>query len=116
MKDFDKPEIKLSNLDKMIDFSTEISSNLLNVWSNQSYDKKVLFQNILFPEGIRYNRKKQHYRTTRINTLFSVNTLFSEKYKDNKKSGKLILDENSALVAGAGLEPDHFFKYISVMS
>ena len=58
LRDFEKPEIKLSNLDKLLDLAAEISSNLLDMWDKQDYDKKVIIQNMLFPEGIRYNRKK----------------------------------------------------------
>ncbi len=58
------------------------------MWSEQNYEKKVEIQNLLFPDGIRYNRKKQHYRTTRINSLFLLNTMFSDNYKDNKKKRK----------------------------
>ncbi len=104
LKDSNNPEIKLSNLNKLIDFSTKISSNLLKTWDKQDYDKRVEIQNILFPVGIRYNRKKQLYRTDRINTLFSSNTLFSESYKGDKKSGNLILNEKSASVPPTRLE------------
>ena len=86
-------------------------SNLLITWNNQDYDKRVEIQNILFPEGIRYNRKKQLYRTDRINTLFSVNTLFYDNYKDKKKSGKLIINENSASVPPTRLADDLFWAF-----
>lgn len=105
LKELEKPEIKLSNLDKFIDFSTKISTNLLNVWNKQNYEQRVNIQNLVFPEGIRYNRKKQHYRTQRINSMFSLNNLFSETYKDKKQKGQLIFDKLSLKVNPEGFEP-----------
>ncbi len=99
-----KPEIKLSNLDKLLDFSTKTSTNLLNIWENEDYDKKVKIQKLVFPNGIKYNRKKELYRTEKINSIFSLNLVFSDNYKDKKESRKLIINENSALVPRTRLE------------
>ena len=105
LNEFENPAIKLSNLNKYIDFSTELSSNLLNIWGKQDYEQKVKTQNMLFPEGIRYNRKKQHYRTHRINSLFTLNTLFSETYGDKKQRGETIFYDFPSQVGPHGLEP-----------
>ena len=104
-RDLNKPEIKLSNLNKLIDFSSKMSTNLLNLWDKEDYDRKVEIQSMVFPNGIKYHRKKQLYRTERINSLFALNTRFSEKYKEKKESGKLKIIENSALVGPPGFEP-----------
>ena len=83
----------------------EITRNLLNFWHSPNFNEKVSLQNMVFPEGILYNREKRIYRTERVNTLFSVNSLLSKEYELKKQSGKLILNKNSAFVPPTGLEP-----------
>lgn len=107
LEEFENPLIKLSNLDKYIDLSLKMSHNLLNLWNKQDHHQKSNLQKILFPEGIRYNRKKEVYRTERVNSLFSLNNRFSERYKYKKQKGGTILNDSSGLVAGAGFEPTY---------
>ena len=105
LKEFEKPDLKLSNLEKYIDFSVNISSNLLGMWNNQDYEQKLNIQKLLFPDGIRYSRKKQHYRTLRVNNLFSINNLFSESYKGKKERGETTICNFPSQVIQAGFEP-----------
>ena len=105
LKEFEKPEIKLSNLEKFIEFSTNISSNLLNIWDKQDHSERVDIQKMLFPNGIRYNRKKQHYRTQRVNSLFALNGNLSNTYMGAKKRGETILNDFSSEVELEGIEP-----------
>ena len=86
------------------------------MWDNENYDKKVEIQKLLFPEGIRYDRKKEHYRTIKVNSIFSLNTLFSDKYKDNKKSGKLILNENSTSVHLTGTKSNFLMEDLMIIN
>jgi hypothetical protein len=64
----------------------------------EDYDKKVEIQKLVFLNEIKYNRKKEVYRTEKINSIFLLNLSYSGRYKDKKESGKLIINENSALV------------------
>jgi len=105
LRESEKPEIKLSNLEKYIDFSVNISSNLLSLWENQDYEQKLTIQKLLFPKGIRYNRKKQHYRTERVNSLFAINSVFSEAYRDKNKRGETIINDFPSKVELRGIEP-----------
>ena len=105
LKELDNPFIKLSNLEKFTEYTIKITRNLLKLWNSPDFNEKVALQNVVFPEGILYNRDKGTYRTRRVNILFSVNYLLSSEYKQKKQSGKLILNKNSAFVPGAGIEP-----------
>ena len=105
LRDLEKPEIKLSNLDKFIKIATDLSVNLLEVWSKQDYEQRLELQKLLFPRGIRYNRKKQLYRTNEINTLFVLNPLFSENYKSIKEKRETVNYDFPAKVVPQGLEP-----------
>ena len=70
-----------------------------------TYENKVNLQNMLFPEGIWHNRKKQHYRTQRINSFLGLNNLFSERYKGKDKKRETILYDFPSKVVPHGLEP-----------
>ena len=108
LKELENPLVKLSNLNKLVNYSIKTSSNLLNLWHSQNYDDKRVLFNLIFPEGIRYNKEKGQYRTLRVNTFLSLNNLFSESYRSKKEKGNLNLIEVPALVAGIGLEPMTF--------
>ena len=105
LKEFEKPDLKLSNLEKYIDFSVNISYNLLGMWSNQDYEQKLNIQKLLFPDGIRYSRKKQYYRTQRVNSLFSINNLFSDSYRGEKERGETTICNFPSNVGVRGFEP-----------
>ena len=105
LKDLEKPEIKLSNLDNFIDFSINISANLLTMWKEQDYANKVDIQKLVFPRGIRYNRKKGIYRTLDVNSLFKLNSLFSTTYKDKKRKRETVIYDFPAKVELRGVEP-----------
>ena len=85
VKELENPILKLSNLKEYIDYSLKISSKLLDMWDKGEYDQKVIIQQLVFPSGIRYNRKKQLYRTQRVNSFLRLNPMFSETYKAKKK-------------------------------
>lgn len=105
LKELENPLIKLSNLNKYITISLELSSNLLNLWDEQDYQQKAKVQKMLFPEGLRYNRKKEVYRTERVNSFLSLNNRFSERYKKSKKNGGIILNDSPREVDLQGFEP-----------
>lgn len=104
IQELESPKIKLSNLKKYIDFSSKISSKLLDMWDKGEYDQKGIIQQLVFPSGIRYNRKKQLYRTQRVNSFLTLNPMFSERYKAKKESGEIILNDSPTWVGLRGVE------------
>ena len=104
LKDLEQPEIKLSNLENFYEMATEISANLLKVWSIEDYDNRVSIQETLFPMGLFYDRKNENYRTEKINSFLVPSKRLSKLYKSHKKSGNLILNEKSASVPPPRLE------------
>lgn len=60
---------------------------------------------MLFPEGIRYNKKKEGCRTFRVNSVFGLVVAQMQDFRQ-KKSGIPELNLSyAALVAGSGIEP-----------
>ncbi len=83
--EINKSSINFSNLKKPLNFALKIRSNPLLLWGSSNYDKKKVFQNLLFPEGIYYNRDLDQSRTTRINSFFSLIASISRDLEGNKK-------------------------------
>lgn len=55
---------------------------------------------ILFPEGISFNKEKRIYRTRRLNSVFSQ---ISAKWKGFKDKSRLNIESGSCLVDGSGV-------------
>ena len=63
---------------------------------------------MVFPEGIRYNRQKDSYRTFRVNSIFTSILLLQKDTEENKNGTNANNKHLSHLVAGTGL-PDFDF-------
>ena len=66
-----KTQKKVSNLEQCVKILMDYIANLPSSWTLMSYRDKQLLQFLLFPDGIRYNKKNNECRTTRINSVFS---------------------------------------------
>jgi site-specific DNA recombinase len=96
---------KLSNSKDLINYTCKLASNLAAMWDLGDYYQKRMFQNMLFPCGIVYNAKNEHYRTAKINHVFGYIAQLSKRMAVNEKENFHVCDENSLLVAGNGIEP-----------
>ena len=99
---------ELSNYKEYVNYVVQLSSKLPTSWLSTNYETKVQIQNLVFPEGVRFNKEKNDYRTFRVNSFFAaiptISTILGQK-KSRLSNEKL---EKSALVAGTGLEPMTF--------
>jgi hypothetical protein len=77
----------------------------LIVWEKSDLDGRRVFQNLLFPEGIIYNRESDHYRTPRVNSFFSPIPQLARVLNSNKKGDNVSYDKIPALVGVSGIEP-----------
>ncbi len=75
---------ELWNPSKFIDFSIDLVTKVDSMWSKGDISQKRRLQKIVFPEGLSYSKKNSHYRTPRVNSVFSVSNSFRESY--NKKT------------------------------
>lgn len=87
-----------SNLGKVIEFAARMCLNPLIMWEKSNLDDKRIFQNLLFPEGIIYNRELDCYRTTRVNSFFSPIPQLTRSMGRQKKGDSIKLDKIPALV------------------
>jgi site-specific DNA recombinase len=102
---------QVSNIEECIEVATGIAAKLPLKWLSADYITKQSIQNLVFPEGISYDKKKDECRTTRINWLFAY-VAHLQQNTSEKKRGIPALQLNyaslSCSVAGAGLEPTTF--------
>ena len=75
------------------------------MWEKSDLEGKRVFQNLLFPEGIIYNRELDHYRTSRVNSFFSPIPQLARVLTVNKKGDNVNFDKIPSWVNPAGLEP-----------
>lgn len=104
----EKLEQKLSNPKELINFSCRLSANLARVWFYGDYYQKQIFQNVLFPQGLAYDSKIEHYRTPVINKVIGCIADLAKDLGGIKKPNFSNFPEKSGVVAGTGLEPMTF--------
>lgn len=97
--------ISSSNLDECIDFTLDMSCNLLEMWNLSNYSDKQALQQLIFPEGIRYNRENDTVRTERVNGFFHLIPLLPISYSELKKGLNSHTTNQSLLVGAEGFEP-----------
>lgn len=97
--------VSSSNLKDCVNYTVNLSGNLLKMWKKGDIVKKQNLQELVFPEGIWYNREFDRVRTTRVNSFFSVILTISSHYTDKKTKGKHFFSTSPRWVGPHGLEP-----------
>jgi site-specific DNA recombinase len=96
-----------SNLEKAVEKMLAMAENLSRIWASEVFDVKQKLQNLVFPEGILYNKEKNTVRTTKINSLFAEIPLLKRDL-EKKKNGSPIKNYHlNYPVPGTGIEPAH---------
>ena len=103
--ELDNSQNQLSNLEKSVEKCIQLSTELPSLWKKSIFARKQRIQNLIFPEGIFYNRKNDDYRTTKINLLFSVIPYLTELLEGNKKRDSDFYIEIPIWVGPVGIEP-----------
>ncbi len=106
--ELEKLSQKLSNPNDLINYTVHTASKLPSVWACGNYYEKQNFQNMLFPEGLGYDTKIEHYRTPKINSVFGCVSDLAKVLEGKKEGDFSFLSEKSPLVAGDGFEPTTF--------
>ncbi len=71
-KQMAKMNLGSSNLDKCLDLVVNFCRKPLLLWKKGKIGEQTIFQDLLFPNGIIYNRKNDEVRTSRINSIFAL--------------------------------------------
>jgi site-specific DNA recombinase len=111
LEELEKLNQKLSNPKELIHFACKLATNLAPVWDSGDYYQKQMFQNVLFPKGLLYDVKIEHYRTPVVNSIIACIADLSKDSDKIKKPDSLNLLEKSGSVSGEGLEPSRLTAY-----
>ena len=98
LESLEKLEQKLSNPKELINFSCRLSANLSPVWASGDYYQKQTFQNVVFPSGLVYDTKIEHYRTPEVNRVIARIAQLSKGLEEIKKPDFSNIEEKSGLV------------------
>jgi len=101
--DLEKLDQELSNPEKLINYAVSIASKLAPAWLSGDFGQKRRLQNLLFSEGLTYDPEIEHYRTTHVNSVFSVIPRLSRDCGAQNKNTPEIFSGVSSSVAGDGL-------------
>ena len=93
-----------SNLEKMIDRGLEIAENISDNWVSGSFDYKKRLQNMIFPEGILYNKQIDAVRTPKTNSFLAIIPLLTGGSREKIKARSVMSGHNSVQVVSPRIE------------
>jgi site-specific DNA recombinase len=103
-----KAPTKMSNHKKFINNFLKMAENPYQYWDKLNYNEKRTYQNILFPDGLRFSLKNKECRTPKMNLMLELTNCYSDCYTNKKEKTQKLKAFESRLVAGTGLEPVTF--------
>ena len=71
-KELSQTTLESSNLKKVIEYTLEICRNTGALWKDANIYSKRILQEMVYPEGISYDRGTDKVRTFRVNTFFAL--------------------------------------------
>lgn len=107
-RDLLKTENEVSNLEKCVNMIVACASKPASAWKLMPYKEKMLFQYMLFPEGITYNKQKDQCRTTRVNSVIRYFAELTGDWEAKKIGESKFFFDLPDCVPSAGLEPARF--------
>ena len=100
-----KPENGASNPEKAIEIAIHLASKLNTLWDSSDYHQKQKLQNLIFPDGMTYDRKNDECRTIRTNSTFLSIAEIMRFLEDGQKNNPDVESGLSAWVEVTGIEP-----------
>lgn len=83
--EYSKVNTEILNLDKFIDFSFKMRSNLFELWELQGLEGRRRLQKLVFPDGFIYDKNNEHIEPKRVNQFFLPNYSFPTNNGDKKR-------------------------------
>lgn len=97
-----------SNLEKCLNKVVEYCKKPLLWWESASVGEKMMFQNMLFPNGVIYNRKSDEFQTPRVNSYFQPIPQLAGELRGKKNGDSVNFDAIPARVTSSGVKPETF--------
>ena len=88
-------------------FSTShaTTSKLGDLWRNGNFRQRQKIQNLVYPDGIFYDKDSEDYRTDSVNPALEIFRRFTDSCVGDKRKADLEMLPNLPLVEYSGLEP-----------
>ena len=99
-----KSEPKISNLDKYVEISSEVASNISKYWGSEDLDTKKRIQELVFSDGLLLDMKNRIYLTNKVNSVFGLIPELSSVSEDINEKRQPNIQLPSSIVAGVRLE------------
>ncbi len=96
---------ELSNPKELIHYTCVLASKLPSIWESGDYYDKQAFQNTLFPNGLLYDARKEHYRTPVVNEVIRYIADLSRDLKEHGNHVPYFFAVKNGSVPGVGIEP-----------
>jgi site-specific DNA recombinase len=94
----------ISNLDKYIEVSTSVVSNISKYWASECIETKKRIQEMVFPNGLSLDIKKRRYLTKKVNSIFTLSSVISRSSEGVNEKRQPISKLPSSFVARTRLE------------
>lgn len=104
-EELSKTENDLSNAEKIVENCIRLALKLPSAWLSGDHGRKQQLQKILFPDGIRYDKKNHNYLTPRVNEIFGLIHCLSNELEAKENGTFDFFIEKSRSVPRAGVEP-----------
>lgn len=78
-----------------IDYAMRFMSNAPKIWSNASIEHQIIYQRLVFPEGLEYDLTTNKFRTPKLSTLYTLASIKKDPSMTNE----------SLVVIPRGIEP-----------
>ena len=105
LRQLEERDKSILNLKGYVNFGLSIKDNILKMWQLGNLSQKKRMQNLIFPDGLVYNKENDDIEPISKNDFMFLFDLESSNYGYKRKDNPSKNDELSCLVLEAGLEP-----------
>jgi site-specific DNA recombinase len=92
--EFGRSQISISNPTGLIEKRVKFAADISNLWLSGDYEERKMVQEILFPEGIIYDKENDSFRTSNVNYI-------SRLYKKNRRQINNTFDLSPSVARGS---------------
>lgn len=104
-QEYEASKHEISNTQNIIKKAISLCQNMANMWNTGTLSVKKRLQDLIFPEGVSFDKIKGAYRTPKINVVFTLINNISMSYVIKNKPQQPREPSLSLLVVRRGIEP-----------
>ena len=105
LRQLDERDKSILNLSDYVNLGLEIKDNMLKLWQLGNLSQKRRVQNLIFPDGLIYNKENDDIEPLSMNDFLFIFDLKSVGYKEKEKGQINFSTDLSSVAPELGLEP-----------